>query len=205
MQKILTVLQHDELYPRPEMLVTFFGNHDNMRFMSEKDSSPQKLKAAFSLLLTMRGIPQIYAGDEIAMDGGTDPDNRHDFPGGFPGDARDVFTAAGRTREQQDVYSLVQNLIALRKNHPALRTGTQWHIGWDDSYYAFLRELPEEKIFVVYNNAPKTRALEIPIADTPMENARELQPIFGGVTASIRAGQARLSLPARSIAVFTVY
>jgi len=204
MQKIITVLQHDEFYPHPEMLVTFFGNHDNMRFMGEKNSSPQKLKAAFSLLLTLRGIPQIYAGDEIAMDGGADPDNRHDFPGGFPGDPRNAFTAAGRTREQQDVFSHVQALLTLRRNHPALRTGKQWHIGWDDSYYAFLRDFPDEKLFVVYNNASKTRALEIPLADTPMENARELAPIFGDVTARIDGGIARLSLPARSIAVFTV-
>jgi glycosidase len=35
----------------------------------------------------MRGMPQIYYGDEIGMPGGNDPDNRQDFPGGFPGDA----------------------------------------------------------------------------------------------------------------------
>jgi len=207
-EKIVTVLQHDEFYPHPGMLVTFFGNHDNMRFMGEKDSSPQKLKAAFSLLLTMRGVPQIYAGDEIGMDGGGDPDNRRDFPGGFPPttkeDSRNAFTAAGRTPEQQDVFSHVQSLLTLRENHPALRTGKQWHIGWDDSYYAFLRDLPEEKIFVVYNNAGKIRDLEIPISDTPMENARELTPIFGNVNATIDAGKIRVSLPARSIAIFTV-
>ena len=103
MQKIVTVLQHDELYPNPEMLVTFLGNHDNRRFLGEKDSSPAKLKAAFSLLLTMRGIPQVYSGDEIAMSGGDDPDNRRDFPGGFPGDPRIAFTPAGRTPEQKRV------------------------------------------------------------------------------------------------------
>jgi len=204
MQQIVTLLQHDEFYPHPEMLVTFFGNHDNMRFMSEKGSSPQKLKAAFSLLLTLRGVPQIYAGDEIAMDGGADPDNRRDFPGGFPGDPRNAFTAAGRTREQQDVFSHVQALLTLRRDHPALRTGKQWHIGWDDSYYAFLRELPEEKIFVVYNDASKSRALEIPITDTPMENARRLTPIFNNVNATIEAGEVRVSIPARSVAIFTV-
>ena len=100
MQKIVDVLQHDELYPHPETLVTFLGNHDDRRFMSEEGSSPAKLKAAFSLLLTLRGIPQIYSGDEIAMAGGDDPDNRRDFPGGFPGDPHNAFTAR-RTAEQQ--------------------------------------------------------------------------------------------------------
>ena len=145
MAKIVDVLRHDELYPHPETLVTFIGNHDDKRFMSEEGSNPAKLKAAFSLLLTLRGIPQIYSGDEIAMPGGDDPDNRRDFPGGFPGDPHNAFTASGRTAEQQDVFAYVQSLLALRKSHPALRTGKHWHIGWDDNYYAFLRESPEEK------------------------------------------------------------
>ena len=203
-KKIVDVLRHDHLYPHPEMLVTFIGNHDHRRFMGEPGASPEKLKAAFSLLLTLRGIPQIYSGDEIAMPGGDDPDNRHDFPGGFPGDPHNAFTSSGRTAEQQDVFAYVQSLLALRKAHAALRTGKQWHIGWDDTYYAFLRELPEEKLLVIYNNAATTRDLHIPVADTPLEAAHELQGIFGGRTAQIVDGEVRVTLPPRTLAVFTV-
>ena len=194
MQKIIDVLQHDELYPHPESLVTFLGNHDQERFITETGSGPAKLKAAFSLLLTMRGIPQIYAGDEIGMPGGGDPDNRRDFPGGFPGDARNAFTAAGRTPEQQEIFSYVQSLLALRQKHAALRTGKQWHIGWDDSYYAFLRELPQEKLLVVYNNAASARELSIPVADTRLQDARELRTLFGKVKADIVDGNLRVTL-----------
>jgi glycosidase len=204
MEKIVDVLRHDELYPHPEMLVTFIGNHDNRRFVSEAGSNPAKLKAALSLLLTLRGIPQLYAGDEIGMPGGDDPDNRRDFPGGFPGDAPNAFTASGRTAEQQDVFAYVQSLLALRKSHAALRTGKQWHIGWDDTYYAFLRELPEEKLLVVYNNAPKTLELSIPVENTPLETAHELSAVFGNTSAELATGKVRVSLPARTLAVFSV-
>jgi len=204
MQKIVDVLQHDSLYPHPETLVTFIGNHDDKRFVSEDGSNPAKLKAAFSLLLTLRGIPQIYSGDEIGMPGGDDPDNRRDFPGGFPGDAHDAFTASGRTPEQQDVFAQVQSLLALRKAYPALRTGKQWHIGWDDSYYAFLRELPEEKLLVVYNNSSSSRTLKIPLADTPLEGAQRLQPVFGGTPAEITEGEASTTLASYTLAVFKV-
>ena len=203
MQKIVDVLQHDELYPHPETLVTFIGNHDDKRFLSEEGSNPTKLKAAFSLLLTMRGIPQIYSGDEIAMDGGADPDNRHDFPGGFPGDPRNAFTASGRTAEQQDVFAHVQSLLALRQAHPALRTGKQWHIGWDETYYAFVRELPQERIFIVYNNAATARDLQIPTADTPLAGAHDLQTLFGSATAQIAAGEVQVKLAPRSLAIFS--
>lgn len=202
MQKIVDVLQHDELYPHPETLVTFIGNHDDRRFVSEEGSSPAKLKAALSLLLTLRGIPQIYSGDEIAMPGGDDPDNRRDFPGGFPGDPRNAFTASGRTPEQQDVFAYVQSLLALRKAYPALRTGKQWHIGWDESYYAFLRELPEEELLVVYNNSSSSRELKIPLADTPLARAQRLQPIFGGIPAEITAGELSVTLASHTLAVF---
>lgn len=205
MQKIVDVLRNDELYPHPEMLVTFIGNHDDPRFVSEKGSSPAKLKAALSLLLTLRGIPQIYSGDEIGMQGGADPDNRRDFPGGFPGDLHNAFTAAGRNPEQQDVFTLVQTLLALRKSHPALRTGKQWHIGWDDNYYAFLRELPDDRLLVIYNNAEKTQELSIPIENTPLESAHLLQSIFGNASAELAAGRVRISLPARTLAIFSVH
>jgi glycosidase len=204
MQKIVDVLRHDELYTHPEMLVTFIGNHDDRRFVSEEGSNPAKLKAALSLLLTLRGIPQIYSGDEIGMPGGDDPDNRRDFPGGFPGDPRNAFTASGRTAEQQDVFAYVQSLLALRKGHAALRTGKQWHIGWDDTYYAFLRELPEEKLLVVYNNAPKTLELNIPVENTPLETAHQLQTMFGNTSAELVTGKVHVSLPAQTIAVFSV-
>jgi glycosidase len=204
MQKLIDVMQHDELYAHPETLVTFIGNHDQARFVSEPGSSPAKLKAAFSLLLTLRGIPQIYSGDEIGMTGGGDPDNRRDFPGGFPGDAQNAFTAGGRTREQQDVFSHVQSLLALRQGHPALRTGKQWHIGWDESYYAFLRELPEERLLVVYNNSPSTRELKIPLADTPLQGAQELKLLFGSTAASLGGDGVRVTLASRALAVFSV-
>jgi glycosidase len=204
MQKIVDVLRHDELYPHPETLVTFIGNHDDRRFVSDEGSNPTKLKAALSLLLTLRGIPQIYSGDEIAMPGGSDPDNRRDFPGGFPGDPRNAFTTNGRTPEEQEVFAHVQSLLALRKSHVALRTGKQWHIGWDDTYYAFLRELPEEKLLVVYNNAMQTVALNIPVENTPLETARQLQTVFGNIAAELISGQVRVSLPAQTLSVFSV-
>jgi neopullulanase len=206
MQKIVDVLQHDELYPHPETLVTFIGNHDKPRFVSEEGSSPAKLKAAFSLLLTLRGIPQIYSGDEIAMDGGDDPDNRRDFPGGFPGDPQNAFTLSGRTAEQQDVFAHVQALLVLRKTHPALRTGKQWHIGWDDTYYAFLRESPqdEDKLLIVYNNAPKPIELTIPVENTPLEAAHQLQAVFGNTPAELVAGKVHVVLQAQTLAIFSV-
>lgn len=204
MSRLVDVLRRDALYPHPETLVTFIGNHDHKRFISEDGSSPAKLKAAFSLLLTLRGVPQLYAGDEIGMPGGDDPDNRRDFPGGFAGDPRDAFTDKGRTPEQQDIFAHTQSLLALRKAHPALRHGKLTHVGWDDTYYAFVRETPEEKLLIVYNNAASPRDLKIPVADTPLANAQRLEPLFGGTAAEASKGEVRLTMTSQTLAVFRV-
>jgi neopullulanase len=172
--------------------------------VSEVGSSPAKLKAAFSLLLTLRGVPQIYAGDEIALAGGDDPDNRRDFPGGFPGDPNNAFTAVGRTPEQQDVYTYVQSLLTLRKSHPALRSGKQWHIGWDNNYYAFLRETADERLLIIYNNSSSPADLNIPIENTPLESGHRLSKIFGDTDAEMAAGKVRLKMQPRVLAVFDV-
>ncbi len=139
MTAVETVLREDWLYPHPERLVTFLGNHDTVRFLSQPGVGVPELKIAFALLATLRGMPQIYSGDEIAMRGGADPDNRHDFPGGFPGDPQNAFTAAGRTPEQADVHDWVAALFHFRHDHPVLATGQQQDIFVDPSAFVYVR------------------------------------------------------------------
>lgn len=203
-QKIIDVLRRDWLYPRPDLLVSFIGNHDTRRFMGEDGATKEKLKLAFSLLLTMRGIPQIYSGDEIAMPGGNDPDNRRDFPGGFAGDAHDAFTEAGRTAVEQEVFAHVQALLALRAAHAALRHGRQWHIGWDDSYYAFVRETAQEKLLVVFNNASTPRIVTLAPSETPLQGVRHLGILFGSAKAEEGESAVQVDMPAASLSVFRI-
>src|SRR5260370_37819590 len=196
------VLRHDALYVHPELLVTFFANHDVPRFASTEGSSPAKLKLAFGLTLTMRGIPEIYYGDEIGMPGGSDPDNRRDFPGGWIGDTNDAFTTSGRTHEQLEIFSYVQSLLRLRREHPALRTGKLWHMASDESSYVFARETEEERIVVAFNNAAQLRELRIRLADTPAQKTTETAILFGDAKAEVAGGEIRITMPAQSLSIF---
>ncbi len=198
------VLQRDWLYARPEVLVTFLGNHDVKRFASAPGSSPEKLRLAFSLLLTMRGIPQLYTGDEIGMPGEDDPDNRRDFPGGFPGDPRNAFTPEGRTEEEQRTFSHVQALLRLRREHAALRSGQQRHLFADDTAYVFLRESGSETLLIAFNNSDMPRRLTVELADTPIQNAQRLDPLFSARSAAIESGRAQIEIPGRMLAIYEV-
>ena len=184
-KKIVEVLRQDRLYPHPELLVTFIGNHDMTRFLTDAGGSTAKLKLGFSLLATLRGIPQIYSGDEIAMPGGEDPDNRRDFPGGFPGDPHDAFTQAGRTPEEQDVYAHVQGLLKLRREHPALREGEQRHVVVTDDYYIFTRETTGERLLVVFYKGESAKSITVDLTDTSIANAKGFAPLNAAPAASL--------------------
>jgi glycosidase len=202
--RIADVLRHDALYVHPEMLVPFFANHDVPRFASAEGSSLAKLKLAFGLTLTLRGIPEIYYGDEIGMPGGGDPDNRRDLPGGWIGDANNAFTESGRTREQQETFAYVQSLLRLRREHAALRGGWLWHMASDESSYVFARESEEERLVVAFNNADQPRELHIPLADTPAQKATEIAIMFGEAKAEIAEHELRITMPAQSLSIFSL-
>ncbi len=203
-KKIVEVLRQDRLYPHPELLVTFIGNHDMTRFLTDAGGSTAKLKLGFSLLATLRGIPQIYSGDEIAMPGGEDPDNRHDFPGGFPGDQHNAFAQSGRSPEEQDVYAHVQTLLKLRREHPALRTGEQKHIVVTDDYYLFTREAAGERLMVVFYKGDNAKAVTVDLADTSIANATALVPLNAGPAARLVGTQLELQLVPQSVAIYKV-
>ncbi len=155
-------LAKDRYYKEPGTLVTFLGLHDVMRFMSEQGATTDKLKMAFTYLLTLRGTPMIYYGDEIGMAGGDDPDNRRDFPGGWKDDARNAFEASGRTPQEQDVFNTVQKLLTLRAKTGTLRTGQLEDLAVTDKTWAYARG---EDAVVVLNNGDQAADITVPFHD----------------------------------------
>lgn len=203
-RKIVGILQHDSLYPHADSLVTMMSNHDMRRYMGEQGATVAKLEAAVTLLLTLRGIPQLYTGDEIAMPGGDDPDNRRDFPGGFPGDTRNAFTPAGRTAEEQAVFVHTQSLLALRREHASLTRGTLHHISVAQDHYAFVRENGNDRLLIVFNSSANPQQLSLDLAETPLENATALEPLFNASEAQVGNKHGQLSVPPMTVSIYQV-
>jgi glycosidase len=201
--RLANILRQDSLYPHPDWLVPFFANHDVPRLASAASSSPEKLLCAFGLVLTLRGIPQLYYGDEIGMTGGQDPDNRHDFPGGWPGDARNAFHEDGRTPEQQKLFANVQALLRLRREHEALRGGKLFHIFSDDQSYLFVRQSDNERLLVVFNNG-SGRTMTLGETHTPVEHALRITRLYGEAAAETTGKTLKVSAPAESVSIFAV-
>ncbi len=202
--RITNVLRQDSLYPYPDFLVPFFANHDTTRFAGAAGSTPEKLKLAFGLTLTTRGIPELYYGDEIGMGGGGDPDNRKDFPGGWPEDAQNAFATEGRTPDQESIFEYVQSLLKLRREHGALRGGKLWHLAADDSSYIFLRESEEEKLLITFHDGISAKAVELSLQGTPAQAAASISPLFGSGQADLAGQKLKLMLPPQSLSIFSL-
>ncbi len=213
MTQLENVQRQDWLYPHPERLVTFLGNHDTKRFISEPGATPARMKLAFGLLATMRGMPQIYYGDEIAMPGGNDPDNRRDFPGGFPGDTKDAFTAAGRTPAQESTHAWVQGLLQLRALHPVLQTGAQQDLLVDDTGMVFARvEAPPpgkpipamaqgDIVLVLLNKATTPRTFHLDFSDTALAGIHTLTPLWNAQSAVVTDNHSDVTVGAEQLTV----
>ncbi len=196
------IFAHDWLYPKPDVLTTFIGVHDMGRFMNEPGATVEGLKLALTLIMTSRGTPIIYYGDEIAMRGGGDPDNRRDFPGGFPGDARNAFTPAGRTAEENDVWNHLSKLGALRKELMVLRNGQSFDLYDEEQQLAYARSTGERSAIVVINNDTKPSTVKFEIGRIHRHPSRWTDRL--GVSPDITAvgPVMTVNMPARSASIF---
>jgi neopullulanase len=199
------MFSHDYLYPHPDRLVTFLGLHDVQRFMNEPKANADELKLAFTSLLTSRGIPMIYYGDEIGMRGGGDPENRHDFPGGWPGDANNAFIKSGRTAEQQAIFAHVQKLTHLRMKYECLRSGKTVTLVASDQVWAFVRIAKKQMAVVVLNNGAEVGKANVRLSDLGIFSLARWNPQLGPVGGPvIKDGIAHVVLPPHTSEVFLI-
>ncbi len=205
LDEVPKALAKDYIYENPEILVTLLGGHDDKRFMSEPNATVTGLKLAHTLLLTTRGIPQLYYGDEIAMAGVDEPAARQDFPGGFPGDRRNAFTKAGRTAEEQDLFEHVRKMNRLHAELEPLRRGALVNLHVAPQQYAYARTTRGAAVVVVINNDTKPATFDLDTARANLEDGARLTDRLE-VSQNVRVadGRIKLTLPQKSASVLTV-
>ena len=172
MTRVYDILSHDFVYHDLSKMLIFSGNHDTARIGDVVGKNPNRLKIAMTLMATMRGIPQIFAGDELMFvssnprDMGDHPGLRVDFPGGWPGDDIDLFTAEGRAAQTHntdglkvpqgqaaDLYDYVSHLFQWRKTKDVIHNGKTLHFMTRDNTYGFFRYDDDDVVFVYVNNS----------------------------------------------------
>jgi glycosidase len=203
MTRLSETLAADTNYVNPAALVPFLGLHDTSRYLHEPGATPENMRLAFTFLLTTRGTPLIYYGDEIAMRGGSDPDNRRDFPGGWPGDAANAFDPAGRTPEQAATHAHIKQLIALRRELEPLRRGSVTNLSATFDGHAFARVCANEFTLVALNNSGHAEHFKLDLAGLPASEGVAFSDRLGALgTLNLADGKLIFTLPPKSAAVF---
>ena len=205
MRALRDQLKYDALYPDPLKITTLTNNHDTPRFMSLDGASLEGAMLHTAFMLAMRGTPQLYSGEEIAMKGKEDPDNRRDFPGGFSGDSRSAFRANTRSAEQQRMWQWTHDWIKLRLDHSALRNGRLIDLFYDDDIYAFARQDKKETLVVVFNRANAEKNITVPAAAIDLSDGLQLLALYGAKNGGrVTGGVATLAVPARTAAAYRI-
>lgn len=204
MTRLAETLAADTNYLNPRVLVTFLGLHDTPRFLNEEGADPTGLKLAFTFLLTVRGTPLLYYGDEIGLRGGGDPHNRGDFPGGFPGDAQNAFEPAGRTPEQAGIFQHVQQLLRLRREWEPLRRGEMFPLVSAGDVFVFARTTAKDTALVAINNGREQFKLELNLTRLGIADGTIFKHRLDQTgEAAVNGGRLQLILPPRSALLLT--
>jgi glycosidase len=164
------------------------NNHDTARFLSLEGADLNGAMLHTAFILSVRGIPQLYYGEEIAMEGKDDPDNRRDFP-------VSAFQASGREGRAEQMFEWTKQWIRLRREHSAVRRGRLIDLHYDDNVYVFARQDSTETVIIAINRQDKEQDVTVPF--------KSVLPLIGKIRASIRkipvpSGETTLTLPANS-------
>lgn len=113
-------------------------SHDTARFKSLLGKDVARLPLAVIWLFTWPGVPCIYYGDEVGLDGNNDPFCRKPFPW-------------QKAQQDLELFALYQRMVALRKRHQALRYGGCQVLYAEDNVVVFVRVLKQQRVLVAIN------------------------------------------------------
>ena len=214
---VYETLATDFLYGDPNNLVVFPDNHDMSRIYTQLRHDKAKWNMAMTLLLTTRGIPQVFYGTEILMGNEGSDDHgiiRSDFPGGWPSDSdKNAFTGKGLNNDERWAQQRIKALLQLRQTYPQLFRGKLKHYAPVDGVYTYFREAEKgvkrsaqsdngynvESIMVILNK----KSIDLPLSDYAemLESNDSITRISDGKTFKPTD---TISLPAMSANVFIV-
>lgn len=198
--RVYEYICQDMVYADVDHLLTFLANHDTDRFQptAEKAKDVTRYKQALTLLLTLRGIPQLYVGDEIGMYANKSVNDgalRQDFPGGFPGDKNNAFTAEGRTTLQNEYFNFTKKLLNWRKGNDVVAFGKLTHYAIRNGCYVYARQKSGKTVTMVMNGTSEPQTLDLSIYREVMPTNKAYDVISGREVEL----KDRLDVPSRGI------
>ncbi|WP_413161372.1 alpha-amylase family glycosyl hydrolase [Capilliphycus salinus ALCB114379] len=177
------------LYPWEIQLtqLNLLDSHDTARVLSIVDGDKASVELSTLLLLTYPGAPSIYYGDEVGLPGELDPDSRRAFP----------------FQQHWDEHTLNyhKQLIAIRHQYPALRTGGYQTLFAEGLVYVFARILDDQEVIVAVNSDNESAKITVQAGSL---KSRPEKVLYGDVKLSWEGENLTLNLPQRSGCILAV-
>lgn len=203
--RIYDYLSQDVVYADPTHLLTFLDNHDTNRFACVPQQAAQRARyeQALTLLLTLRGIPQLYYGDELAMAANKSQGDgalRQNFPGGFLGDSINALTHTGFTPLMKHTYGFARRLLQWRRGNEVIANGAFRHFAIRNGVYVYARQWKGRTVTVLMNGTDAPACVELAPYAEVLPKAQATDVISGK---SIDLSRGTLQLGVRQSLILT--
>ncbi|GGK13887.1 alpha-amylase [Deinococcus malanensis] len=204
LSRVSAVLERSSELPRPGEVALFLDNHDIPRFAQGslfEDEGQARTRYALRALMTLKGVPVLYQGIEIAMRGGPDPDNRRDMR------FENVWTPAER-----NVFEAAQGAVAARKASAALSLGSQTllpvPVSLQDDLLLLTREKDGQRVLAAWHGGKDRKTYSIKLAGLGLKTGEQAvtPSLYAGQNAkvSVRGGYLHISVDGKDAAAFAL-
>jgi glycosidase len=174
-------------YPQDHNLAHLLplSTHDTERILTVCRGDKERVRLMTLVQFFFPGIPHIYYGDEIGLEGGKDPDSRR----AFPWDERDW---------DLEYRSYLKKLIELRHRYPQLRRGSFERLMEDDDrkVLIFVRTLKERRAFLIVNASEKELSLQLSPTELNLSPAGSMWDAMNEKAIRLQSNMINIKLPA---------
>lgn len=189
------------------------SNHDHSRWMTRTTQQIGRLgqkshdeaakgkdidvfKMGMVMMFTLPGSPGLFYGDEIGLEGWTDPDNRRPFPWGK------------ESQENKEIFNFTKELIKLYKKHTVMRKGSFDFLDWKDGYISYGLWDEDESLIILINREEKDIEIKLPLWILDKENGR-LEVLFSTKKIGLKndkfeKGEKILTIPSKIASIIKI-
>lgn len=162
------------------VMLNFLSSHDISRVFYRASGNTQLLQGAAAFLFAYPGAPCVYYGDEVALDGGWDPDNRRTFP----------WNELGQPARAA-MLDFYRDLIGLHREKSALRTGSYQELLADEpsGTFAFARSDGKDlAVTVIRRKGSAAASVVVPLGPAGVPDGATLTDYFTGLSYPVQSG-----------------
>ncbi|MFS0634581.1 alpha-amylase family glycosyl hydrolase [Mesobacillus foraminis] len=179
-----------EVYEAPFLMANFMDNHNTVRFTRDAVQNNQhpgaRWRLALTYLYTVPGIPVVYYGSEIALDGGEEPDNRRQM----------------NFMTDKELIDYITQLGELRNQHPSLTRGSFDLLHEKDGMAVYKRTYKDEVSIIAINNTSKSQ--DVTLTEEELEKDKEMRGMLSGDLVRSTDGKYKLVLDREEAEIYSL-